>query len=335
MRAFIEISKENLIYNYKTIKDKVGKDIICVIKTNAYGHGLIEVARILAPLNPKMFAVSTLEEASLIRKNLIFTPILLLGTCDNLSFASNYRITLTIVSIDYLKTLVSANLPIFVHLLINTGMNRDGIAENEIDEALELIKNSKLLLRGIFTHYASNETYEKQNELFENILNKIPHEKLLIHSQASSTFLNENKVSNAVRVGLVLYGLSDVLELKPVLSLKTYPICINKVLKGETVSYDSEPIEYDGYVYTLPIGYADGLNRNIKISVFANDGYYEQVGIMCMDHTMIFSKEKLPLQTCFELIGEHITVQDLANKNATIPYEIVTKLSPRLKRNLK
>ncbi|MCH5172369.1 MAG: alanine racemase [Erysipelotrichales bacterium] len=335
MRAFLEISKENLVYNYKTIKERTNKDIICVIKSNAYGHGLIEVAKTLVPLNPKMFAVSTIEEAALIRKNLIFTPILLLGTCDNLSFASNYRITLTIVSIDYLKTLISANLPIFVHLLVNTGMNRDGLDENEIKEALELIKNSKLLLRGIFTHFASNDTYELQNELFEQILNNIPHEKLLIHSQATSTMLKNNNSSTAIRVGLALYGLNNDLDLKPVLTLKAYPIVERKVNGHEKISYNSEPVEKEGYIYTLPIGYADGLNRNIKLSVFANDKYYDQIGVMCMDHLMIFSDDELPKQTCFEIIGEHISIIDLANKNATIPYEIVAKLSSRLKRLLK
>ena len=335
MRAFIEISKEKLINNYKTIKEKTNKDIICVIKSNAYGHGLIEVAKTLATLNPKMFAVSTFEEAALIRKNLIFTPVLLLGTCDNFSFASNYRITLTIISIEYLKIMISANLPIFVHLLINTGMNRDGISESEVKEAMELIKNSKLLLKGIFTHFASDDTYETQNEIFERILSAIPHDKLLIHSQATSTMLKDNKLSNTLRIGLALYGLNGDLNFNPILSLKAYPIFEKHVLQNEKISYDGEIINEEGYIYTLPIGYADGLNRKNKISAYANDKYYEQIGVMCMDHLMIFSKEKLPSKTCFELIGEHISVQDITNKNATISYEIVAKLSPRLKKILK
>ena len=162
MRGYIEISKNQLIENYKNIKEKTNKDVICVIKSNAYGHGLLEVAKILAPLSPKMFAVSTIEECMLIRKSLIFIPILLLGSCDNLAYASNFRITLTIISIDYLKVLKKANLPIFVHLLIDTGMNRDGIKPNEVEEALQIISKSKLILKGVFTHFASINTYEKQ-----------------------------------------------------------------------------------------------------------------------------------------------------------------------------
>ncbi len=335
MRAFVEINKENLIYNYKTIKEKTKKEIICVIKSNAYGHGLIEVAKTLAPQNPKMFAVSTFEEAALIRKNLIFTPILLLGVCDNFYFASNYRITLTIVSIDYLRKVVAANLPIFIHLLINTGMNRDGINIQEIEEALELIKNSKLILRGIFTHFASLESYDLQNQLFEDSLTKIPHEKLLIHSQATATMLKENNITNAIRIGLALYGLSDLLELKPVLSLKACPINEIKVNASEKVSYDGEIIPNDGYIYTLPIGYADGLNRSHKIEVSFNNKIYKQIGVMCMDHLMIFSEEKLASQSCFEIISNNLPVIELAKKYATIPYEIVAKLSIRLKRILK
>lgn len=334
MRAYIEINKKNLIDNYKKIKEQTNKDVICVVKSNAYGHGLLEVTKILSPLNPKMFAVSTIEEAIMIRKSLIFTPILLLGNCSSFSIASNYRITLTITSLEYLKKMIKSNLPLFAHLLINTGMNRDGIKVDEINEAIKHIQKSKVIVKGIFTHITNVEHYEKQCEVFNKALELFPHEKLIIHIAASSTYKIKNDTTNAVRVGLALYGLTGEDGLKPIMSLSCEYCCKIAVKKGDLVSYNNEPCLEDGYIYTLPIGYADGIFRSSDFEVYS-DGLISKIGNICMDHTMIFSNKEFDSHNKFELIGEHLKVIDIANKNATIPYEIVAKLSSRLKRVVK
>ncbi len=336
MRGYIEISKNQLIENYKSIKDRVKKDIICVVKSNAYGHGLMEIVKILAPLSPKMFAVSSLEECMLIRKGLIFIPILLLGKCDNFTYAYNFRITLSVISIEYLKLLKKSNLPIFIHLLIDTGMNRDGIRIDEVDEALEIINKSKLILKGVFTHFTSDNNYEKQNELFSKCLAKIPNNSLIIHSQATSTFLKDNNFTNAIRIGLALYGLVEGLDLsKPVLTLKSLAINEIKINALEKVSYNQEPVNKDGYIYTIPLGYGDGLIRNHKNIVEVNGTILHQVGITCMDHFMVYSESQINMNNIFIIIGQHQTINDIANKNATIPYEVAAKLSRRIKRVIK
>jgi len=336
MRGYIELSKKQLIDNYLKIKEETQKDVICVIKTNAYGHGLIEVARILAAQNPKMFAVSTLEEGMLIRKNLIFTPILLLGTCDNLLYASNFRITLSIVSINYLKRLQKANIPLFVHLLINTGMNRDGILLDEIPEALEIIKKSKLILKGVFTHFASAETYENQMSIFLDALNQIPIKKLIIHSQASSTFLIKNEKMTAVRVGLALYGLDEHISFtKPILTLKSQAICEYSLPIDSKISYSQTPLPTEGFVYTLPLGYGDGLLRTYTYNALVENEQYSQIGVTCMDHLMIFSPTKLKMTDEFTLIGLNNSIVNIAKDANMTPYEIACHLSPRLKRIIK
>ncbi len=336
MRGYIEISKKQLIDNYLKIKEETQKDVICVIKTNAYGHGLIEVAKILATQNPKMFAVSTLEEGMLIRKSLIFTPILLLGTCDNLLYASNFRITLTIVSLNYLKHLQKANIPLFIHLLINTGMNRDGILPNEILEALDIIKKSKLILKGVFTHFASAESYENQMSIFLDALNQIPLKRLIIHSQASSTLLFKNEQMTAVRVGLALYGLDEHISFtKPILTLKSQAICEYSLPIDSKISYSQTPLNADGFVYTLPIGYGDGLLRTYNYKVLVHDTQYLQIGVSCMDHLMIYSPEKLKLTDEYTLIGPHNSIIYIAKEANLTPYEIACHLSPRLKRIIK
>lgn len=335
MRAYIELSRQNLINNCEEIKKIVNKDIIAVVKCNAYGHGLVEISKILATQGIKMFAVSTIEEASLLRKNLIFSPILLLGNCDNITYASNYRITLSITSISYLKVLQKTNIPIFIHLLIDTGMNRDGISENEIDEAMHIIKKSKMILKGIFTHFASKDTYEKQLNIFNNVLDKIDTKNLIIHSQATSTFQIKNDRMTAIRVGLALYGLDDnVPNLKPVLSLKT-PLVNEIKIENAAISYNQEQIQENGYIYTLPIGYGDGLKRENKYKVFINNEILSQVGITCMDHIMVYSKHQIDPKSVFEIFGENIQINNIANELNTIPYTIVSQLSSRLKRTIK
>lgn len=336
MRGYIELSKKQLIDNYLKIKEETQKDVICVIKTNAYGHGLIEVAKILATQGPKMFAVSTLEEGMLIRKSLIFTPILLLGTCDNLLYASNFRITLSTVSLTYLKRLQKANIPLFIHLLINTGMNRDGILLDEIPEALDIIKKSKLILKGVFTHFASAETYENQMSIFLNALDQIPTKKLIIHSQASSTFLIKNEKMTAVRVGLALYGLAENVSFtKPILTLKSQAICEYSLPINSRISYSQTPLASEGFVYTLPLGYGDGLLRTYTYKVLSGDEQYSQIGVTCMDHLMIFSPKKLKMTDEFTIIGPHNPIISIAQEANMTPYEIACHLSPRLKRIIK
>ncbi len=335
MRAYININAVQLEENYKIIKKNTNKDIIAVIKSNAYGHGLIECASILSKLSPKMFAVATFDEAINIRKSLIFTPILLLSKCVDVKTCYYYKITLSIVSIEHLKIVANSSVPIMIHLLLDTGMNRDGIRIDELEEALSIIKKSNLILKGIFTHFSSLNNYEKQNKIFEDALTQLPAKNLIIHSQATSTMLLQNEKTTAIRVGLALYGLAYTeLGLKPILSLKAPIIRESAIKKGESVGYEeSEIAKSDGYVLTIGIGYADGLCRNRRHIGYIGDDYVAQIGNICMDQLMFFSETSHP-NGVIELLGEHISVNGLAKVYKTIPYELVAHLASRLKRHL-
>lgn len=333
MRAYIEIDSKKLQDNYKKIKEYVKKDIIAVIKDNAYGHGLIEIALLLAKLSTKYLAVATLQEAILIRKNLIFTPILLLGREDNFNLIYSYKLTVTITCLEHLTILSKSKYPIMCHLLIDTGMMRDGIMPDEVNEALGIIKNSRLLLKGIFTHFSSTNNFKKQYSLFEEILKLFPDKSLIIHSQSTSTINEDCPKCNAVRIGLALYGYGNAnLKLEPILSLKSPILRIQKVKANTSIGYEeSEYTKQNGFILTIPYGYGDGVICHNKNLGYIDNFYIPQIGRICMDHTMMFSPRPIKEKT-IELIGEHLPLLDLAEILQTIPYEILAHLSSRLKR---
>ncbi len=331
MRSLLEINLGHLQENYLTIRDFSKKEIIAVLKDNAYGHDLIHVGQVLSSLNVKMIAVATLEEAITLRKNLIFTPILLFERTSSYRILSNYRITIALQSLDHLKELVKANYPLSIHLELETGFNRYGILEHELEEALDLISHSPLLLKGIFTHYACEESYEKQKEIFYRVINKIPFRpRLLIHGESSRFITKGDSFTNAIRIGMALYGIHDELNLKPVMKLSSKVLRCKKITKGEKVSYNQEEVKEDGYILTLGIGYGDGW----KLS-YPTIGYYKnhelfQIGITNMDSLMLFSKFPISVGEDIELLGEHLPLQILLNRYQVSPYDFFSSLSYRI-----
>ncbi len=331
MEPIITIELKNIIWNFQTIKNICNKNVIAVIKDNAYGHGLIKIAQTLSKLNPLMLCVSSLSEAITLRKNMIFTPILLLGAECEASLLYSFKITPSISSLKQLKTLSQSNLPIPFHLEIETGMNRLGISLDQLDEVKEILKKSKLKMKGIFTHFCSQD-YMKQAELFQQALKSFSQEKLIIHCQATSTFNNNFDFTNCIRVGLALYGYSPYVDLKPALKFKVPVLRCNKIKKGEAVGYDfvESPVE-DGYIITLPLGYSSCLSRLKKLCFIHQDEIIYQCGKACMDLTMFFSKHPIEENTIIELFSLDNIKQLTSLNNETI-YYLLSSLNPLLKR---
>ena len=333
MRAIAKINLKNLKDNYLEIKRNTNKNIIAVLKDNAYGHNLIDVAKVLSSLNVNMIALATYEEAILLRKNLIFTPILLFERCPYYRILSNYKITIAVQSLLHLKELASCNYPLSIHLEIETGFNRFGIEENQLDEALKIINNSKLSLKGIYTHFASKTTHSKQIENFNRILEKIPfYHKLFIHTSSSSYILTPSKYENTIRIGMALYGIQQDLNLKQVMSIYAPILRVKKVNAGELVSYNNEIVKEDGYILTLGIGYGDGWKKDYNTIGYYNSSYYHQIGVTNMDALMLFSKNKIDELKYIELLGEHLTINDLLDTYQVSPYDFYSSLSPRIKK---
>ena len=152
MRSYIEVNLKKLKSNVDEINKIIKKPIIAVVKSNAYGHGLIPITKCLIEKNINSFCVATLEEAINLRNNFKDISIILFEPSINFKVLFQNRIILSICSLTYLKKVISTKLPFNVQIKIDTGLNRLGVKPNEIKECLELIKKSRLILRGIYTH---------------------------------------------------------------------------------------------------------------------------------------------------------------------------------------
>mgnify|MGYP004514833475 CR=1 FL=1 len=332
MEAYIEIYLKNIVDNYKKIVDYSKKNVIAVIKDNAYGHSLIQVGQILASKNVFMLAVSNISEAILLRKNMIFSPLLLLGRCDDAKTIYSLKITQGVSSLDQLKNLAKQNIPISIHLELETGMHRLGLNQEEIPEAINIINNSKLKLKGIYTHFCSQDNI-KQKDIFKNMIDTYFYQyKLIIHSQASN-FINEDlSYCNTIRVGLALYGYNPYLDLKPALKLICPIIRIQKINKDVDIGYDYiEKTSENGYILTLPFGYSHGLSRLKTLCFFYKNNIYYQIGKQCMDMTMFFSKDEISSSEEVEFISLNNTNNLITLNNENI-YYILSSLSPNIKR---
>lgn len=333
MRTYIKINKENLRHNYLEIKSKTNKEIIAVVKENAYGHGIKEISQELALSGCKFFMVASINEALQLRKSLILSPILLLENTSDLKSVLALKLTLSIMSLKQLEDISKTKIPLSIQLFFDLGMKRDGLLPYEALEAKKIISHSNLLLTGIFAHHTCKENYEKETNILTEIL-KIFDNKMIYHHQ-SSNYILEKDDSKFLRIGGALYGLVDMpnINLKTVLKLYSPIWCIKEVKQGEEVGYgNKKTVPENGYIYTIPFGYSDGLKRNTTLLGFINGEIIKNVGNIMMNHTLMFSKNKYKIGDEIELIGDNLNINYLSKQYKTIPYEITTSLNPNLKR---
>ena len=339
--SYIKINIDNLIFNINRLQTVSKKKMIAVIKANAYGCGDVEIAKILANQNLDMLAVSSLDEAMNLRNNGIKTNILILGYVNpkyiNICIENN--LSIPTVSLDYVKELCQHNIQgLKIHLKIDTGMNRIGLTnKQEAKQALELLKTAKI--EGIFTHFACSDSEDnrftnKQFLKFKETIAYLNYPFQYIHtSNTDATTHYHDDISNYVRCGLGLYGLSEYeIGLKPVVSLLSKVINCKLVSAFETVGYGATyQCQQDEWIITIPIGYADGwLRKNQGRKAYINGEYAEFVGRVCMDQCMLKVKQAVPVGTEVELFGKNISLKSVAQDLDTIPYEILTILSDRL-----
>lgn len=327
MRSYININLNRIKTNIKEIRKINNKQILAVIKSNAYGLGLIEIAKFLEKENISFFVVSTLLEAITLRKNNIRSSILVLEKSDNYQTYLRYNLIYSLYDLTSLKEIIIKKIPLRMHIKFNTGLNRLGIEENELEELINLIKNNKVNIEGIFTHIADENTYNKQLEKFEFFAKNLSFiNKLLIHID-SSRFIDKNNFSNAIRIGLSLF-----IGKENALSLHSPIIKIKEVNKDELIGYhEQEKTPSKGYILTIPLGYADGWNYQRRTIGYIDNHKVQQIGETCMDHMMFFSKDKIKSPT-IELIGDNITIDYLSTIYEESKYNILSTLSYRLDR---
>jgi alanine racemase len=359
--TWAEINLDNLVYNFNQIKQKLsgGIKVMACVKAEAYGHGLIPVAKQLVSCGVDFLAVASIDEAITLRKAGIESRVLVLGLTleQNIGPLFDYNITPTVCSLSLAKELDrQARLRgrIFdIHLKIDTGMGRIGVMH---DKAFAFVKKivafRNIRAEGIFTHLACADSDEKlthrQIQVFDSLINRLQKRSItipLIHAANSMGVVSyKSSHFNMVRPGLILYGLYPAeklsIDLKPVMALKTRVIYVKNVSRGCGVSYGHTYVTRSPTkIVTLPIGYGDGYPRNLSniAPVLINGKRFTIAGRVCMDQIMVdVGQTRVKIGDEVVLIGSQgsgrINAESLSALSRTIPYEIVCGIGSRVPR---
>lgn len=351
----------NLVANLNYFKSllKPTTKIMVMVKAFSYGLGTYDVAKLLEENNVDYLGVANTFEGIELRKSGIKTPIMVMKPeVDSFDLVKEYQLTPTIFSPQALLRLINSidhNSPFSISIKIDTGMHRLGFEKNEIPELLNTLKNHPFLkIESVFSHLAAaedpneDEFTQQQIKSFKNIAHTIsgsvsyPIEKHILNSNGIIRF--NDAQFDMVRLGIGLYGVCADSEtqdkLLPASTLKSKIAQIKHIKKGETIGYNRVGVATEDLaIATIPVGYADGLSRNLSNgnwSMIVNDKKAPIIGNVCMDMVMI----DITNITCKEgdeafIFSANNSISDMAKCIGTIPYEILTSYSPRVKRVFK
>ena len=367
-RAWAEINLDNIAYNVRQVKRRIGKmtEMMAVVKADAYGHGVIETVPTLLENGVSRLAVSMLDEAIQLRELGIKVPILVLSYTDPVRVEEiiKYNITQTVFSHDLPRALSKAAVKMGrearIHIKIDTGMTRVGFKPGygAVKDVVEINSLPGIIIEGLFSHFSSADEEDPgftmiQYERFESIVNELNRIGIIIpvkHIANSAAVIRyPNLDLDMVRPGIILYGLypsvelnNTAIDLKPAMELKANVILVKDVEANVPVSYGRTYVTKDGAaVATLPIGYADGYSRLLsnRGRVMINGEYAPIIGSICMDQCMVdVTGIKHTVKTGDEAVligsqgGNNITVDEIANLTNTINYEVVCLIGKRIPR---
>ena len=357
-RTVLEVNLDAVIHNLKYFRSFLNPEtkIICMVKAFGYGVGSYELAKTLQERGVDYLAVALADEGAELRREGITMPILVMNPEEH-AFATlfEYRLEPEIYNHNILDAIVRETerrgiLHYPVHIKLNTGMNRLGFSTNEIPALVEKLDNQQgVTVKSVFSHLAGSDSpaldgftqsqikhFRENVSLLEKEL-EYPVLKHILNSAGIERFPEAQL--DMVRLGIGLYGISavDSNVLEPVATLKTRILQIREVRKNETVGYGRNGIlERDSRIACLPVGYGDGLDRRLGNrfgQVFIKGKKCPFIGNICMDICMVDVTDTGAEEGDEAVIfGKEITVTGLANQLKTIPYEILTSVSPRVKR---
>ncbi len=357
--TWVEINLNSLKNNFDKIrKISNNKKIIGVVKADAYGHGAVEISKVLEKKGADFLAVASLEEAAELRENGIKTPLIVLGYVNPSAFkyAASKNIHITLFNVRFLEKLkyYDGYIPLNVHINVDTGMGRIGVFPDEVSDIAKSVCGMKnVRLFGIYTHFSTADSDPEylniQMKRFKKVLSELNANGVkpkLVHSANSAAILNfKETFFDAVRPGIILYGLSPFQEreinFEPVLSFKTRIVYVKKIPPGTSISYGRNFVSRkDMVVATIPVGYADGLPRALSNvgEVLVKGKRVKILGNVTMDQTVIDVSGIPNVHSGNEVViigkqgEEEITATEIAKKIGTINYEIVSRIGKRVER---
>lgn len=366
-RTWAEIDLDALAHNYNVLRKHIGENVkfLGVVKADAYGHGSVQVSRLLQDLGADYLAVSSIDEAIELRKNDITMPILILGhtpreqVADLIKYNITQAVTCQAKAIEYSEEAVKTGGTLKIHIKVDTGMSRLGYLcdndffENGVEGICHGCSLPGLDAEGIFTHFAVSDEVGEENEaytrhqfkLFTDVIDAV--EKKLGHKFKIRHCANTGAVAkypetwlDMVRPGLLLYGYGEFAEelgLMPVMTLKTTVSTIKIYPAGTAISYGGIYKTTDTTrIGVVPYGYADGFFRCLsnKYSLMTREGAAPVRGKICMDMCMIdlTDKPSVDVGSEVEIFGKNNSINNMAQLAQTIPYELTCAVSKRVPR---
>lgn len=357
----LEVNLDAITRNFNYFRSHVpaSTGIVCMVKAGAYGAGSLEIAKTLQDAGAAYLAVAVLDEGIDLRRNGITMPLMVMNPK-----VANYRLMFAnrlepeIYTFSMLHDVIDAaarydvkDYPI--HLKLDTGMHRMGFSEDELPAVADLLRRTdRVALRSVFSHLATadcpdmNDYTHRQLATFRRASDYLreaygrPFMRHILNSAGILRFPEHHY--DMVRLGIGLYGVNTLppemeKPLDCVSALRTVVIALREYKAGETIGYGRKGVlTRDSLIATIPIGYADGMNRHFgrgAIRVLVRGQEAPTIGNICMDACMIDVtgldvREGDPV----EIFGPRMSVQRLADTLDTIPYEILTSVSPRVKR---
>lgn len=366
-RVYARINLDAVEENFCRMRENIRKEtkMIAVVKTDAYGHGALPIARLVEPYDYIWgFAVATVEEAVELREHGIHKPILILGFTfsEDYEMIAQQELRPAVFKLSMAKELSRAALhskkKIMIHLALDTGMTRIGFADNE--ESIEIIREITALpgleIEGMFTHFARADETDKENAreqlrrylAFARALERAGISVPLKHCSNSAGILELPEANlDAVRAGITIYGIypsdemdRDNVKLHPVMELKSHIAYIKTVEAGVAVSYGGTFVtDHPTRIATIPVGYGDGYPRSLS-----NAGYVlihgkraRILGRVCMDQFMVDVTD-IPAGELDEVTllgrdeGAELSVDTLGALSGRFPYEFVCDIGKRVPR---
>ena len=353
--------EENVLNIKENIKNVENKNLLAVIKADGYGHGSLMCAPTLLACGINSFGVASIDEGLELRENKIKCPILDLGAVPIWAYetALDYDIEVSIFNEEHIEAIKMlyerTRKKLKVQVKIDTGMNRIGINYKDAPSFINKLRNCDFLeLKGVFTHFADAENpsiLNSQIEKFNYVLDNIDLKGLKIHCQNSlGAFMVDDERYNTIRLGIIIYGLTPLTEgippvvqlpeLKQLMSVKGRITNIHTIKENEGVSYGHIfKAKKETKVATVPLGYADGISRNLsgKIQGSINGKSINQIGRITMDQ-MMFDITGIDANTgdVITILGYDennlLSVDNWAKILGTINYELTCRLKVRLPR---